>query len=94
MGIFGAALRGFGKALGKSKKKGINPKKRLETFKKASQKADREQTIKKAKKLIKESKAAIQKRLMTPAPITPVGAGKKWVGRVNPDGSYVKPKKK
>ena len=31
---------------------------------------------------------------MTPAPITPVGAGKKWVGRVNPDGSYVKPKKK
>ena len=53
---------------------------------KKSQKADRDQTIKKAKKLIKESKAAIQKRLMTPAPITPVGAGKKFVGRINPPG--------
>ena len=92
MGIFGAAKRGFG--LLKKSKKGINPKKRLETFKKASQKADRDQTIKKAKKLIKAGEAAIQKRLMTPAPITPVGAGKKWVGRINPDGSYVKPKKK
>lgn len=91
MGIFGAAKRGFG--LLKKSKKGIDPKKRLETFKKASQKVDRDQTIKKAKRLIKESKAAIQKRLMTPAPMTPVGAGKKWVGRINPDGSYVKPKK-
>jgi hypothetical protein len=89
--MFGIAKRGFG--LLKKSKKGINPKKRLETFKKASQKADRDQTIKKAKKLIKKSKAAIQKRLMTPAPITPVGAGKKWVGRINPDGTHVRPKK-
>ena len=92
MGIFGAAKRGFG--LLKKSKKRIDPKKRLETFKKASQKADLEQTIKKSKKLIKKSKAAIKKRLMTPAPITPVGAGKKFVGRINPDGSYVKIKKK
>ena len=93
MGIFGAAKRGFG-LLKKSKKaKGIDPKKRLETFKKASQKADRDQTIKKAKRLIKESKAAIQRRLMTPAPLTPIPKGKKWVGRINPDGSHVKPKK-
>ena len=92
MGIFGAAKRGFG--LLKKSKKGIDPKKRLETFKKASQKADRDQTIKKAKRLIKESKAAIQKRLMTPAPLTPIPKGKKWVGRINPDGSHVKPKKK
>ena len=92
MGVFGIAKRGFG--LLKKSKKGIDPKKRLETFKKASQKADRDQTIKKAKSLIKKSEAAIQKRLMTPAPITPVGAGKKWVGRGNPDGAYVKPKKK
>ena len=34
MGIFGAALRGFG-MLGK---KGVKPKTRLETFKKASKK--------------------------------------------------------
>ena len=93
MGIFGAAKRGFG-LLKKSKKaKGIDPKKRLETFKKASQKADRDQTIKKAKRLIKESKAAIQRRLMTPAPLTPIPKGKKWVGRINPDGSHVRPKK-
>ena len=86
MGIFGAAKRGFG-LLKKSKKaKGIDPKKRLETFKKASQKADRDQTIKKAKRLIKESKAAIQRILMTPAPLTPIPKGKKWVGRINPPG--------
>ena len=31
---------------------------------------------------------------MTPTPMTPVGKGKKFVGRINPDGSYVKLKKK
>ena len=61
MGIFGAALRGFGKALGKSKKKGINPKKRLETFKKASQKADVDQTKKKIKRTVKDFKAASER---------------------------------
>ena len=43
MGIFGAALRGFG-MLGK---KGVKPKTRLETFKKASKKIKLDQDIKK-----------------------------------------------
>ena len=49
MGIFGAAKRGFG--LLKKSKKGVDPKKRLKTFKQASAKAGREQTLKKFKRL-------------------------------------------
>ena len=59
VGIFGAAKRGFG--LLKKSKKGIDPKKRLETFKKASQKADREQTLKKFKRMTKDFKSASER---------------------------------
>jgi hypothetical protein len=90
--IFGIAKRGFG--LLKKGKKGIDLKKRREVFKKASQKADRDQTIKKAKRVIREGEAAIKKRLMTPHPLTSISKGKKWVGRINPDGTHVKPKPK
>ena len=54
MGIFGIALRGFGKALSKSKK-GVDPKKRLQTFKKASEKQKVKSDV---KKLVKDIKAA------------------------------------
>ena len=53
MSIFGRALRGFG-MLGKSKK-GIDPKKRLQTFKKASEKQKVKSDV---KKLVKDIKAA------------------------------------
>ena len=60
MGVFGAAKRGFG-LLKKSKQSGPNYKKRLETFKKASQKADREQTLKKFKRMTKDFKSASER---------------------------------
>ena len=91
MGIFGAAKRGFGML--KKSKKGIDQKKRLQVFKKASEASDRANTIKKAKRLIKEGEAAIKKRMMSPHPLTPISKGKKWIGRINPDGTHVKPKK-
>jgi len=59
MGIFGIAKRGFGML--KKSKKGIDPKKRLETFKKASKKADREQTLKKFKRMTKDFKSASER---------------------------------
>ena len=89
--ILGIAKRGFGML--KKGKKGIDHKKRLDVIKKASQKIDRDHTIKKAKRLIKEGEAAIKKRLMTPHPLTDIPKGKKWAGRINPDGTHVKPKK-
>jgi hypothetical protein len=89
--IFGLAKKGFGML--KKGKKGIDLKKRREVFKKASQKADYDQTVKKAKRLISEGEAAIKKRLMSPHPLTPISKGKKWVGRINPDGTHVRPKK-
>ena len=61
MGIFGIALRGFGKALGKSKKKGINPKKRLETFKKASEKQKLKSDVKKLDKDFKSASERAEK---------------------------------
>ena len=59
MSIFGIAKRGFGML--KKSKKGIDPKKRLETFKKASKKADREQTLKKFKRMTKDFKSASER---------------------------------
>jgi len=59
--IFGIAKRGFGML--KKSKKGIDPKKRLETFKKASKKADREQTLKKFKRMTKDFKKASERAL-------------------------------
>ena len=90
--IFGLAKKGFGML--KKGKKGIDLKKRREVFKKASEKADYDQTVKKAKRLISEGEAAIKKRLMSPHPLTPISKGKKWVGRINPDGTHVRPKKR
>ena len=55
--IFGAAKRGFGML--KKGKKGVDHKKRLQVFKKSSEASDRDNTIKKAKRLIKEGEAAI-----------------------------------
>ena len=91
MSIFGAAKRGFGML--KKSKKGIDHKKRLQVFKKASESADYDQTVKKAKKLIKEGNEAIKKRMMTPHPLTDIPKGKTWAGRINPDGTHVRPKK-
>ena len=95
MGIFGVAKRGFG--LLKKSKKGKDAKskflERRRVLGGAAAAMDTKNTIKKAKRLIKEGEAAIKKRLMTPTPMTPVGKGKKWVGRINPDGTHVKPKK-
>ena len=59
--IFGIAKRGFGML--KKSKKGIDPKKRLETFKKASKKADHEQTLKKFKRMTKDFKKASERAL-------------------------------
>ena len=56
MGIFGAALRGFG-MLGKSRK-GINPKKRLQTFKQASDKIKMDQDT---KKILKDVRSASER---------------------------------
>jgi len=53
MSIFGIAKRGFGML--KKSKKGIDPKKRLETFKKASDKNAVEQTVKKIDKKYKKA---------------------------------------
>ena len=53
MGIFGIAKKGFG--LLKKSKKGIDPKKRLQTFKKASEKQKVKSDV---KKLVKDIKAA------------------------------------
>ena len=89
--ILGIAKRGFGML--KKGKKGIDHKKRLQVFKKASEASDRANTIKKAKRVIKEGEAAIKKRLMTPHPLTDIPKGKTWAGRINPDGTHVKPKK-
>ena len=58
MGIFGAALRGFGKALSKNKKKGIDPKKRLKTFKQASDKIKMDQDT---KKILKDVRSASER---------------------------------
>jgi len=58
MGIFGIALRGFGKALGKSKKKGVDPKKRLKTFKAAS---DKQKLKSDVKKLDRDFKSASER---------------------------------
>ena len=55
--IFGIAKRGFGML--KKSKKGIDPKKRLETFKKASQ----DQTNKKFKRITKDFKKASERAL-------------------------------
>jgi hypothetical protein len=90
--ILGIAKRGFGML--KKGKKGVDHKKRLQVFKKASESADYDQTVKKAKKLIKEGNEAIKKRLMTPHPLTDIPKGKTWAGRINPDGSHVRPKKR
>ena len=90
--IFGLAKKGFGML--KKGKKGIDHKKRLQVFKKASEASDRDNTIKKAKRLIKEGEAAIKKRLMTPHPLTDIPKGKNWAGRINPDGTHVRPKKR
>jgi hypothetical protein len=57
MGIFGAALRGFG-MLGK---KGVKPKTRLETFKKASKKIKLDQDIKKTVRQTKEASERAKK---------------------------------
>ena len=93
--IFGAAKRGFGML--KKGKKGSDAKskflERRRVFGGASAAMDKTNTIKKAKRLIKEGEAAIKKRLMTPHPMTPIPKGKKWAGRINPDGTHVKPKK-
>tara|TARA_R100000655_G_scaffold61019_1_gene99389 strand:- start:11 stop:328 length:318 start_codon:yes stop_codon:yes gene_type:complete len=51
MGIFGAALRGFG-MLGK---KGVKPKTRLDTFKKASKKSKKIQKSKRIQRELKET---------------------------------------
>ena len=53
MGIFGIAKKGFG--LLKKSKKGIDPNKRLQTFKKASEKQKVKSDV---KKLVKDIKAA------------------------------------
>ena len=90
--ILGIAKRGFGML--KKGKKGVDHKKRLQVFKKASEASDRANTIKKAKRVIKEGNEAIQKRMMTRHPLTDIPKGKKWAGRINPDGTHVRPKKK
>jgi len=91
MGIFGAAKRGFG--LLKKSKKGVDPKKRLKTFKQASAKASREQTNKKFKRMVEDFKSASErakkfsdKLLASPTPMTKIPKGKKFVGRINPPG--------
>ena len=61
MGIFGAALRGFGKALSKNKKKGIDPKKRLKTFKAASDKQKLKSNVKKLDKDFKKASERAEK---------------------------------
>jgi len=61
MGIFGIALRGFGKALGKSKKKGVDPKKRLQTFKKASEKQKLKSDVKKLDRDFKSASERAEK---------------------------------
>ena len=61
MGIFGAALRGFGKALSKNKKKGIDPKKRLKTFKAASDKQKLKSDVKKLDKDFKKASERAEK---------------------------------
>ena len=58
MGIFGAALQGFGKALSKNKKKSIDPKKRLKTFKQASDKIKMDQDT---KKILKDVRSASER---------------------------------
>jgi hypothetical protein len=90
--IFGAAKKGFGML--RKGKKGVDPKKRLDVFKKASEASDRANTIKKAKRLIKEGEEAIQRRLKSPHPLTDIPEGKTWAGRINPDGTHVRPKKR
>ena len=57
MGIFGAALRGFG-MLGK---KGVKPKTRLETFKKASKKQKLKSDIKKLDRDMKSASERAEK---------------------------------
>ena len=108
--ILGIAKRGFGML--KKGKKGIDHKKRLQVFKKASEKVDRDHTIKKAKRVIKDFKTASERAkrfsdrqkdlaeqgkklaLSYPHPVTKIPEGKKWVGRINPDGTHVRPKKR
>ena len=96
MSIFGVAKRGFGML--KKGKKGSDAKskflERRRVLGGASAAMDKTNTIKKAKRLIKEGEAAIKKRLMTPHPMTPIPKGKKWAGRINPDGTHVRPKKR
>jgi len=53
MSIFGIAKRGFGML--KKSKKGIDPKKRLETFKKASNKISAKNSLKKIDKDFKKA---------------------------------------
>ena len=95
MSIFGVAKRGFGML--KKGKKGSDAKskflERRRVLGGASAAMDKTNTIKKAKRVIKEGKEAIKKRMMSPHPLTPISKGKKWIGRINPDGTHVKPKK-
>ena len=63
MGIFGIAKRGFGML--KKSKKGIDPKKRLQTFKKASEKQKVKSSINKINTLDDIIKKKNLKKLMT-----------------------------
>jgi hypothetical protein len=108
MGIFGVAKRGFG-LLKSGKKSTAKRKfdERRRVLGKAAFQSDIVQTTGKAKKLIKSIKEATartqrqidmmegikKKRLMTPVPMTKIPKGKKFVGRINPDGTHVRPKK-
>jgi hypothetical protein len=94
--IFGAAKKGFGML--KKGKKGSDAKskflERRRVFGGASAAMDKTNTIKKAKRLIKEGEEAIQRRLKSPHPLTDIPEGKTWAGRINPDGTHVRPKKR
>ena len=59
MGIFGIAKKGFG--LLKKSKKGIDPKKRLKTFKKASEKQKLKSDVKKLDKDFKKASERAEK---------------------------------
>ena len=59
MGIFGIAKKGFG--LLKKSKKGIDPKKRLQTFKKASKKQKLKADIKKLDRDMKSASERAEK---------------------------------
>ena len=93
--ILGIAKKGFGML--KKGKKGSDAKskflERRRVFGGAAAAMDKTNTIKKAKRVIKEGTEAIKKRMMTRHPLTDIPKGKKWAGRINPDGTHVKPKK-